>query len=684
VATQVFYTGNGSTTTWNLTFPYQSKSDVKVSVDGVDTAFTWASASAVTVSPAAPSGSTVRIYRRTAYATRGTDFTDGSVLTENDLDADSIQTFYRVQEVSDQMDEVEGRSLRAPPGETLTQLPARNSRKGKFLAFDEIAGEAYPADGTAIDDYFRTTTVSLLSFLTAAEINDVTSGANTINITSKIAAAIAEAASKPGCTLDMRMLKGTVHLSFNPFAGIYSAPFRWRTGQVKFTMDFNNGSLLLPSNLTWEPEDTVVEPSVQITSILSDASPGVGLIGTSIVGTTGSGTSGQQTITVASALGLHVGAYVAVNGVKADTDIQHAINANMTASSPASFGFSSSVANTIEASTVYLLIGTEIIYGSVSGGTFTVLQRGALGTTAAAHTVGDTATLMRGYIDRITGISGTTITLASPLPRTFTGAPLRAGAVNVTINGRLTVDGKYDRLSGVTGLFSCIASVLSANFTVRGITKLYRGSHGGLILFGAANANVELDLIQETGKPSATFGSSVWVFGEALRNYTRVRLANDGNLAVAVDNKSNGVSFYGIDGAPIENRVDIDVVTAHVAEAHISGARGSRVEIGYADTSATASIIDSGVPQTTSDPLTIDNVVVVGRQKTVRASSVTVGATNHVLANGLARGMTSGAGSPEGAVTAPIGTLYLRTDGGAGTTFYVKESGTGNTGWVAK
>jgi hypothetical protein len=43
-----------------------------------------------------------------------------------------------------------------------------------------------------------------------------------------------------------------------------------------------------------------------------------------------------------------------------------------------------------------------------------------------------------------------------------------------------------------------------------------------------------------------------------------------------------------------------------------------------------------------------------------------------------------GAGTPEGAVTAPVGSLFLRTNGGAGTCLYVKETGTGNTGWVAK
>lgn len=45
---------------------------------------------------------------------------------------------------------------------------------------------------------------------------------------------------------------------------------------------------------------------------------------------------------------------------------------------------------------------------------------------------------------------------------------------------------------------------------------------------------------------------------------------------------------------------------------------------------------------------------------------------------------TFGTGSPEAAVTAPVGSIYRRTDGGANTTLYVKESGTGNTGWVAK
>lgn len=44
---------------------------------------------------------------------------------------------------------------------------------------------------------------------------------------------------------------------------------------------------------------------------------------------------------------------------------------------------------------------------------------------------------------------------------------------------------------------------------------------------------------------------------------------------------------------------------------------------------------------------------------------------------------SSGSGSPEGVITAPVGSTYINTAGTAGTIKYGKKSGTGNTGWVA-
>lgn len=74
---------------------------------------------------------------------------------------------------------------------------------------------------------------------------------------------------------------------------------------------------------------------------------------------------------------------------------------------------------------------------------------------------------------------------------------------------------------------------------------------------------------------------------------------------------------------------------------------------------------------------TIDCGSAVRRWKDVNAARLRPGPANGPV-------WTAGAGTPEGVLSAPVGSLYTRTDGGAGTTLYVKESGTGNTGWIAK
>lgn len=64
----------------------------------------------------------------------------------------------------------------------------------------------------------------------------------------------------------------------------------------------------------------------------------------------------------------------------------------------------------------------------------------------------------------------------------------------------------------------------------------------------------------------------------------------------------------------------------------------------------------------------------------MRATTVQVGAAVN------SPSVLSGMGTPEGSVLAVMGSLYLRTDGGAATSVYVKETGNGatKTGWVAK
>jgi hypothetical protein len=55
------------------------------------------------------------------------------------------------------------------------------------------------------------------------------------------------------------------------------------------------------------------------------------------------------------------------------------------------------------------------------------------------------------------------------------------------------------------------------------------------------------------------------------------------------------------------------------------------------------------------------------------------------ILNQLLQFIHIGSGAPENNETGSVGHLFLRTDGGANTSVYVKESGTDTkTGWVAK
>lgn len=74
-------------------------------------------------------------------------------------------------------------------------------------------------------------------------------------------------------------------------------------------------------------------------------------------------------------------------------------------------------------------------------------------------------------------------------------------------------------------------------------------------------------------------------------------------------------------------------------------------------------------------------------EQSTGAAWVAYSRTNAFAASGIVIGtakIINGTGSPEGVVTAPIGSVFLRTDGGASTTLYIKTSGAGNTGWTAK
>jgi hypothetical protein len=98
---QVSYTGNGSTTQYSITFPYIDVTHVKAYLNGTLTSAYTISSSTLTFTTAPANGVVIRIERQTPSDNRLVDFTDGSVLTESDLDRSADQNFYIAQEITD-------------------------------------------------------------------------------------------------------------------------------------------------------------------------------------------------------------------------------------------------------------------------------------------------------------------------------------------------------------------------------------------------------------------------------------------------------------------------------------------------------------------------------------------------------------------------------------------------------
>lgn len=103
---QVAYIGDGGTGPYGVPFSFLDRSHVSVSVDGTPAEFVWVTDGSVSLAAPAASGSAVVIARTTPRDVRLVDFTDGSVLTEADLDTALQQQMNIAQEVVDEVSDV--------------------------------------------------------------------------------------------------------------------------------------------------------------------------------------------------------------------------------------------------------------------------------------------------------------------------------------------------------------------------------------------------------------------------------------------------------------------------------------------------------------------------------------------------------------------------------------------------
>lgn len=248
-----------------------------------------------------------------------------------------------------------------------------------------------------------------------------------------------------------------------------------------------------------------------------------------------------------------------------------------------------------------------------------------------------------------------------------------AEASNVAVTGNVinsivsAIGGNLDAISvGVVENKTTSGVVVSANSVNLKTTTASLSTALGISVYGTPNvgniiSNNTIVLSMDANAPAAS-GIAVTINANAQVSGNTVRLlseVNAGHAGIGASTGGGGVfSFNRVYGV-------------------------TRANSGYAyDWSTGVNVISIGNMATEGkwrlnqniDNSSLDNMLVNGQS----------GAVISLFPALLGSPALGGSGSPEGIVSAPIGSTWNRTNGGAGTTLYVKESGTGNTGWIAK
>ena len=136
------YTGNGSTTTYSFTFPYLKTSDIKASLDGVDTtAFTLPNATTLQFNTAPTNGAKIKIFRQTSVDNLTATFYAGSAIKSEDLNDNFTQNLYKTQEIG-------GRFISALGGTMTGDLTMGEATK---IVFEGATDDAHETTITVAD-----------------------------------------------------------------------------------------------------------------------------------------------------------------------------------------------------------------------------------------------------------------------------------------------------------------------------------------------------------------------------------------------------------------------------------------------------------------------------------------------------------------------------------------------------
>jgi hypothetical protein len=252
-------------------------------------------------------------------------------------------------------------------------------------------------------------------------------------------------------------------------------------------------------------------------------------------------------------------------------------------------------------------------------------------------------------------------------------------AVNENYGGNLLL-GVVPGDNGASASFAYGVIIEQPNNVIQGV-KGYRGNNV-YIASGVANCTVRLMGAVSGADTAAVVDDSGLTNNVVWDDYLGVA-----DLGSSFDLGSANVAAYSDGGGARGIRVrDADDTTYGVLAL---GSEGARIQSTTAAPDRLYFTGDQAVFRNVALDRTPLTMIAEDGNAAVQVNGVN-GATQPALrVNGFldygsgAPKIVSGADTPEGAITAPVGSIFLRTNGGANTTLYVKQTGAGNTGWTA-
>lgn len=195
----------------------------------------------------------------------------------------------------------------------------------------------------------------------------------------------------------------------------------------------------------------------------------------------------------------------------------------------------------------------------------------------------------------------------------------------------------------------------------------------------------QISVRQGTGSPS---GIGIRLRSHAagggnpsLNTFVQIQVRTYNGTSIEL-NDSDGNRFYGVETGAGGTGLGIDL------KGQVSGAVGHCRSNAFFYVEAPNGVTARGTglsAPAVKNAIWFYNLENGGAVPTIESGATLAYSTNTGITRQLNGGeIRSGSGSPEGAVTAPVGSLYLRTNGGANTTLWIKESGSSSTGWAAK